>query len=438
MSLISRVKDLWLDSSRRKTARHPDRGGNKDAKRWLAIWIGPDDHEVTKAFRTQDAARKYAAKMEADKERGEYIDPKAGREKFGDLAVKALRLRKMTAGSRRRYESIYRNHVEPVFGNRSIKSVKPSELAEWLNNTMDGTSDSVKAGAYLVARWTFVLAAADKLRTDNPMESDIVPKPQAGQRERKPWDAARVWLVIDSHPEPYRAIPVIAAGLGLRQGCVLGLAEEDFDFGAMTVRVCRQISREGGSPAFKLPKGAKERTVPVSRGVAQAIQAHMAAYPPEPYTLPWQEEDGKEKGSRTVSLLFRWHGDDTRSRGKHIMASSYDSQVWKPALSRAGIIPPPVRASYRTLRYIGGSRDDGMHALRHFYSLTLQNAGVPLVGVMEFMGHSRKNAPITVSVYGHVTAETMELARLAIDRELFKLRPAGGSNGTVTELRVAT
>jgi integrase len=428
---VARAKDLWFDKQRRKTSRHPDRGGNKDAKRWLAIWM-VDGKEVTKAFRIQDAARKYAAKMEADVERGEYIDPKAGREKFGDLALKALQLREMTAGSRRRYESIYRNHVAPVFSDRSVKSIRPSELAGWLNNTMSESSTSVKATAHLIAHYAFELAVDDKLRTDNPMKARSVPSFRMDQREREAWDAAKVWKVIDQHPEPYRAIPIIAAGLGLRQGCVLGLAEEDFDFSEMTVRVRRQISRNAGAAVFKMPKGEKERTVPLSRGLAQAVRAHLQAYAPEPYTLPWQERDGRTRGSRTVRLLFRWHGDGTQ----HIAAGSYNKSVWKPALSRAGIIAAPVRNDRHELRY-GSDRDDGTHALRHFYSATLQSAGVPVVGVMEFMGHSRKRAPITIGVYGHVTPETMEQARSAIDRTLFRLRSVGGPDVTVAELRRA-
>lgn len=429
---MARVKDLWHTADKKQTQRHPNRGGNPNAKRWLAIWV-VDGEEVTKAFKLQDAARKYGAKMEADAERGEYVGPKAGREKFGDLAEKAMRLRRMTAGSRRRFESVYRNHVEKTFGQRMVKSIRPSEIADLLNVAMDSKSDSLKAAAYLVMLWTFKLARDDKLRKDNPMEADVVPKFQTEKRDRRPWDAARVWSVIDQHPEPYRAIPIVAAGLGLRQGCAFGLAEEDFDFDAMTVRIQRQISRESGRWVFKLPKGEKERTIPISRGVARAVQAHIAAHPPEPYTLPWEDRHGKLHGSRTVRLLFRWHGDDPRSAGKHIAASSYDLGVWKPALSRAGIIPPPERAQYRTMRY-QSSRDDGMHALRHYYSLTIQNAGVSLAGVMEFMGHSTKGAPITIAVYGHVTAETMEQARSAIDRELFKLRPVAASSGTVTEL----
>ena len=61
---------------------------------------------------------------------------------------------------------------------------------------------------------------------------------------------------------------------------------------------------------------------------------------------------------------------------------------------------------------------------------------MPLIGVMEFMGHSRKGLPVTLGVYGHVTEETFEQARQAIDATLFRLRPVA-SSGTVAELRRA-
>lgn len=61
---------------------------------------------------------------------------------------------------------------------------------------------------------------------------------------------------------------------------------------------------------------------------------------------------------------------------------------------------------------------------------------MPTIGVIEFVGHSRKGLPVTLGVYGHVTEETFELARQAVDRTLFRLRPVE-SAGTVTELRAA-
>jgi len=433
---MARVRDLWYDKGRRKTGRHPDNGGNKTAKRWLAIWITPDGNEASRALATQDAAKKYGAKMEADAERGEYIAPHAGRELFGDLARKHLRLRAVGRASQRRYESAFRVHIEPVFGARTVGSIRPSEVLEWLRELGKTRSVAIQEVCYLIVSGTFDLAVADGLRRDNPAKSPIVPKPRAEQAEREAWNRARVWQVIDEHPDEYRAIPACAAGLGLRQGCVFGLAAEDFDFDAGKVHIRRQVVSDGGLKAFKAPKGGKERTVPLPRGLAAIVQAHIQAYPPQPYALPWLGEDGEFGDPHACHPLFRWHGDDPRTHGKHIVSSSYDQAVWKPALSRAGIIPPPVKDKRGIHRYRGGARTDGMHALRHFYSTTLLDSGVSLAGVMEFMGHSRKGKVVTLSVYGHVTDETFEQARQAVDSVLFRLRPVAAA-GTVAELRRA-
>ncbi len=58
--------------------------------------------------------------------------------------------------------------------------------------------------------------------------------------------------------------------------------------------------------------------------------------------------------------------------------------------------------------------------------------------MMVFMGHSMKGLrglPVTVRVYGHVTEQTYDAARAAIDGVLFRLRVV--SDGTGTEQRAA-
>jgi integrase len=456
---MARVKDLWFSEVplkdadgkavrddenhvvyiKRKTFKHPDKGGNRGAKRWLACWLDPDGKEVTRAFAKQVDAKSYADKMEADASRDEYVDPKSGDGKFGDLAKRYLRLRAVGGTSREKYEQVYRNQVKAAFAERTVKSVRASEILEWLRSPeISKLSASIQNIAYMIVAGTFDLAVADKMRRDNPARSKIVPPPPKGNPpHRDPWTSQRVWKVIDAHPDRYRAIPACAAGLGLRQGEALALAEEDFDFDSGKVHVRRQVTRVGRTWVFKLPKEGKERTVPLSSRLAAIVGAHMEAYQPRPYELPWLNEDGQFADEPHVCrLLFRWVSDDRRTNDKHVKSIRYDDSLWNPALAAAGIIAPPVPVGRSGHAYKGGTAGNGTHILRHFYSTTLQDAGVSLAGVMDFMGHSKKGQPVTLGVYGNVTEETFEQARVAIDRVLFRLRPVR-SSGTVTELRAA-
>jgi integrase len=430
---------------RTKTKRHPDRGGNKDAKRWLAVWTGPDGKEATKAFHVKDTAKKYARRQEEDIERGEYIDPAAGKELLGALGRKWLRLRDVGGQSRVKYERIFRLHIEPAFGHRQAKAPRPSEVAEWLQALSKTHGQSVQEQALFILRGIFSLAVADGLRKDNPAKSDVVGKPRARDEaeaeEREVWSADRAWAVILAHPEEYRAIPTASAGCGLRESEAFALAEEDFDFEAGKVRIGRQVVQVGKTWAFKLPKGGRAREVPLPSGVARAIQAHIEAHPPRPYELPWMKENGDiAKEPHVCRLLFRWQGEDPRTHDQHIRPRAYAQSVWTPALAEAGVIPMPEPGPRGGLsrHFQAASKADGTHALRHFYSTTLQDAGVALGAVMDFLGHSRRSqrrVPITIRVYGHTTEAAFEAARNAIDRSLFRLRPVHDqlSNGAIPE-----
>lgn len=76
------TKDLWM-----RPAKQPD-GTVKRVKndrwgkgrRWLSVWHDEAGQERSKAFAKKDLADKHWQAMETDRERGDYLDPKAGRE----------------------------------------------------------------------------------------------------------------------------------------------------------------------------------------------------------------------------------------------------------------------------------------------------------------------------------------------------------------------
>ncbi|WP_017540795.1 tyrosine-type recombinase/integrase [Nocardiopsis halophila] len=402
---MAHVKDLWW-----KTVKGPDdepiqvktaRFGK--GKRWLAVWHDQYGQEKSKAFKTKDPATRHANAMETDVARGEYIDPKAGDRLFGDFAKSWFNTVTVDPSSEIRYESVYRLHVGPRFDKRKVKAIRPSEIQACLKELEEAFSSSLAATALLVIRGVLELAEADEAIKKNPVKSKIVRQPKWQGRDVKVWSDAQVSDIVSDHPAPLLPMPVIAAGCGMRQAEIFGLALEDLDFRESVIRVNRQIKKLGKDHVFALPKNDKTRTVPMPANVATVLRQHIRQYPPQDYTLPWEKVDGEP---HTVRLLFRWPADD-----QHVRARNYSETIWKPAIAAAGIIPPPATDSRGRKRY-ETTRREGMHQLRHWYASVQLDAMVSVVALASYLGHDPK---VTLSIYGHMLPSADERSRSAID-----------------------
>jgi len=157
----------------------------------------------------------------------------------------------------------------------------------------------------------------------------------------------------------------LMTGCGLRISEATAVALEDFDFAEQILHVRRQLNKLGDRHIYALPKNNREREVPLPDWAAAAVRIHLASHAPWSCTLPWEKLTGK---TRTHNLLFRWPDDsDVRYR-------TYSEQVWKPALSAAGVIPKPGTDARGRRRYETSGKE-GPHQLRHYY------ASVPRRGV---------------------------------------------------------
>lgn len=415
---MAHTRDLWFkevkDESGEWVKVRKARHGK--GKRWLACWTDPDDRERSKAFHRKGDADRYAGNMETDKARGDYFDPAAGKVTLDSVAKRWLSARMVDPSSEIRYASVYRRHVEPTFGRRRVRSVKPSDIQAWLGELSDRYESSTVTTAYLVLQGVLDLAVADDAIKRNPAKAGAVQRPVGRSEEIVPWSDGQVYAVIDHHPGQYRALPVIGAACGLRAGELFGLAAEDIDLEENTLRVRRQVKKLGSHYVYALPKNDRERTVPLPEWGAATIRVHTAARKPRPYSLPWEKPDGK---LRTYNLLFRWSDD------RHIRARGYDELVWKPALAAAGIIPAPVKDKRGRRRYITDRRA-GMHALRHYYASVMLAGGVSIRDLADFLGHG--DPAFTLRIYTHMMPSSYERARAAIDERLF--RPRAVVDGT--------
>nr|WP_238165812.1 site-specific integrase [Kribbella sp. VKM Ac-2527] len=361
--------------------------------------------------------------METDRERGEYIDPEAGKVRFEEVAGRWLGSRVVDPSTAIKYESALRLHVSPVFGRRQLRTIKPSEIAAWVADLDARFGASTARTAYLVLHGTLDLAVDDESPKRNPAKARVVKVPTSKGGKVVAWGDDVVLRIVEGHPPVYRPIASLGAACGLRQGELFGLAEEDVDFDGMVIHVRRQVKKLGSEFVFALPKNDTERTVPMSDGTALILKEHIEAHAPRPYTLPWEKTDGEP---RTVKLMFRWTDD------KHIRARTYDELVWKPALFYAGVIAEPKTDRRGRRQYIS-SRENGMHALRHYYaSITLAD-GVNIKELAEYLGHG--DPGFTLRLYTHMLPSSHERARKAVDSRLTRLFSLK-SHGAVTEQAV--
>jgi integrase len=226
----------------------------------------------------------------------------------------------------------------------------------------------------------------------NPCRVGSVKPPAPNRRKVVPWPAERAAAVAAALPDRYQAVMAVAAGLGLRQGECFGLAVDDVDFLRGVVHVRRQVRIIASRLVFAPPKTGKTRDVPLPESVALRLAARLEAWPAMAVTLPWREPTGRPE---TARLLFT-------TRERTALARTYfNRHVWKPALDRAGV---------------PATRDNGMHAARHYYASALLENGVSIRAVAEYLGHN--DPGFTLRVYAHLMPSSEGRAHAAIDRAL--------------------
>ncbi|MFE2914203.1 tyrosine-type recombinase/integrase [Kitasatospora indigofera] len=402
--MAGHIQDRWYKTEpgpdgkprRVKTERHGA------GSRYRARYIGPDGAEKSMAFpdRQKRQAEQWLANIEADMSRGQYIDPQAARVTFRQFAERWLESQTTDLNTRSSVEAQVRRHAIPYLGIRPMDSFQPSHIREWLSELEKVIpASSYRRVIFGNVSSIFMAAMEDRLRTTNPCRSRAVTPPGRAPGRVRPWTADRVSAVRAGLPARYRAMVDAAGACGLRQGEVFGLPIDEIRSDTGWLHVGYQVKDIGGRVVFAPPKRGKVRDVPLPERVADIFAAHLEAFPPEEVTLPWLTPDGPLV---TKQLLF------SREQGGPVRRSDFNTYAWKPALVSAGVIPPPEKwARFQA------SREDGMHALRHFYASVLLDAGESVKALSGYLGHT--DPGFTLRVYTHLMPSSDGRTRRAVD-----------------------
>ena len=91
--------------------------------------------------------------------------------------------------------------------------------------------------------------------------------------------------------------------------------------------------------------------------------------------------------------------------------NTWNTYTWKPALAKAGIIPPRPKGA-KQWQWEAAPKD-GFHVLRHTYASIMPEAGESVVTLARWLGHS--SPAITLGYCAHFMPEAGSKGRTVID-----------------------
>lgn len=339
---------------------------------WQARWRDPDGRQRKRSFGRRTDAERFMATVRADVLRGTYIAPDEGRVTFREYAEQWASIQQHRPSTVDSVERHLRRHVLPVLGDRPLGAVRASEVQAFVKGLSDRLAPTTTAVVYSRVAAIFAAAVRDRRIASSPCVGITLPRRPRPKVEPLPTED--VQALVEAVPGRYRALVVLAAGTGLRQGECFGLDAGHVDFLRRQIRVEQQLVTIGGQePQLGPPKTeASVRTVPLPQVVLDELAAHVAAYEPG------------ERG-----LMF------TTPNGGPIWRATW-AQTWATAVRRAGL---PV-----------GTR---FHDLRHYYASLLIRHAESVKVVQARLGHA--SAAETLDTYSHLWPDSEDRTREAVD-----------------------
>jgi integrase len=410
---MAHVEDRWFSKIKEpdgepvkvKTSRHPDRGGNPTACRWRARYLDPDGEERSRSFRIRKQAENFLTEVEHSKNAGTYRDPDAGKVTLRKYAATWAEGYPEESSRGEQVRRQLRLHILPKLGGKTLAELerRPSMVGQFFTSLPMASGGASQIAITLSS----ILNAAvdDQLITRNPCSASSVKVPRQGRKEVVPWTTSQVEEIRAGLPAQYRAVVDCGAGLGERQGEIFAMGPDEIDFLRRRVHVGRQIKRVDGRSWFSLPKGGKERDVPMAEWVSLRLAAHIEAYPPVLVTLPWNEPDNPRRHGKLVTfpVIFVKHGGA-------LQHSTFNTTAWMPARDAAGI------------------NEGGLHQLRHLFASMLLAGGVDIKALSEYLGHH--DPTVTLRIYAHLMPSAEGRALRAVEAAFSETRNQDHGPGT--------
>jgi integrase len=295
-----------------------------------------------------------------------WVDPAAGRERFGPWAERwfatTAALRPTT---RHDYRTLLDRQVLPAFATARLADLDALAVREWLAGLVGGGLSAKRARKAHQVLAQVLDAAVDGGKLARNVAAGVkLPKVQ--RREMGFLDAAQVEQLADAIDPRYPTLIRFAAYTGLRPCELVALRVGRLDLLRGTVRVTEAAPEVAGRLEWGGVKTHEARTVRLPRFLCDELGAYLADRP-----------HGRD------DLVF------TAPLGGPLRESKFVPGYFKPAARAAGL---PA-----TLRF---------YDLRHTAASLLIREGASVKAVQKQLGHA--TASITLDTYGHLFPDELD------------------------------
>ena len=367
-------------------ARIEQRGPKRYRVRYWA-----DGAEHSETFRKKSEAKDFAERVEADKSRDLWHDPRKGRiplaDVWDDYRREAETTGRPAATTLAKWTSTWRAHVFPALGRRQIARIRRLDVKQLRENVL-AKSSAYQANEAL--RLVHLLLARAVDAEDIPFNRAARVRHVKVDRKRpRVLTPGELDRLADAIGPEWRALIYLDGYAALRWSELVAVEVEQIDFLRRTLRVDRRINEVNGRlvPVRETKTGAKgTRTIALPAIVVAELSAHL-----------------KRAGIKS-GLVFR------AAKGGAVRRHNFRKRVWLPAVARAGL--------------------DGFTArhLRHTGASLVLEAGGTLKDVSERLGHTttRMADELYVELYqerGRAIADRMNEMITKQDADPAQTRP---------------
>lgn len=322
-------------------------------------------------FATRAEAERFLAAIETDQGRGEWTDPRLGRQLFEDFAAEWWRTTvNLRPSTRARDEGYIDRYVLPHFGSFMLAEITQLDVRSWVADLSSRLAPATVVKAAQLLGKMLSAAVDGRLIAVSPYQR--VPLPRIERDEMRFLSSSEVARLCESIDPRYRALVLVGAFGGLRIGELAGLKRSRVDLLRRRVEVAEVCVEAEGHLYFGPPKTrAGRRRVPLPPKVADELASHIERWAGSELVFPAPE-------------------------GGPLRAASWRRRFWHPAVTAAGLAP---------LR---------PHDLRHTaVALWIAEAASPK-HIAALAGHT--SVSFTLDRYGHLFPAAEDALMERLDR----------------------